>query len=107
MSNHSVRFNGERLVEQRASPRGLLDLGFQAVLTRILNHLSKQRRRGLFSATMTDVDALFDLVRVSLRNPTRVIVKVQSKKIKSDIPQDAIASERRIPAKYVLTSLIP
>jgi ATP-dependent RNA helicase DDX55/SPB4 len=82
----------------------LLDLGFQAVLARILNHLPKQRRTGLFSATMTDADALSELVRVSLRNPTRVVVKVQSKTFKSDITQDVIVSERRIPAKYGLPS---
>ncbi|KAI6119324.1 DEAD-domain-containing protein [Pisolithus croceorrhizus] len=60
----------------------LLDLGFKEVLTRIITHLPKQRRTGLFSATMTDADALSDLVRVGLRNPARVVVKVQSKKSK-------------------------
>lgn len=40
----------------------LLDLGFQAALSRILTHLPKQRRTGLFSATMTDADALSELV---------------------------------------------
>ncbi|KZT51602.1 DEAD-domain-containing protein [Calocera cornea HHB12733] len=56
----------------------LLDLGFTAALTHILNHLPKQRRTGLFSATMTD--ALSELVRVGLRNPVRVVVKVENKK---------------------------
>ena len=81
----------------------LLDLGFHQTLTRILTHLPKQRRTGLFSATMTDADAISELVRVGLRNPARVVVKVQSKKIKTkgaDGGKDVI-EERRIPAKYV------
>lgn len=83
----------------------LLDLGFQATLTRILTHLPKQRRTGLFSATMTDADALSELVRVSLRNPARIVVKVQSKKVKSKDGPDGktsrgeVIEERRIPAK--------
>ncbi|KAI5477116.1 DNA/RNA helicase, DEAD/DEAH box type [Pseudohyphozyma bogoriensis] len=55
----------------------LLDLGFTPTLTRLLAHLPKQRRTGLFSATMTD--ALGQLVRVGLRNPVRVVVKVEAK----------------------------
>lgn len=81
----------------------LLDLGFQVALTRILTHLPKQRRTGLFSATMTDADALSELVRVGLRNPARIVVKVQSKKI-THLDSDGqkksqIIEERRIPAK--------
>jgi ATP-dependent RNA helicase DDX55/SPB4 len=64
----------------------LLDLGFAPSLTRIIQYLPKQRRTGLFSATMTD--ALSELVRVGLRNPVRVVVKVESKK----------AADRRTPA---------
>ncbi|TFK75885.1 DEAD-domain-containing protein [Pluteus cervinus] len=81
----------------------LLDLGFQAALTRIITHLPKQRRSGLFSATMTDADALSELVRVGLRNPARIIVKVQAKKTNSSTqgsnatPGDVV-EERRIPA---------
>ena len=79
----------------------LLDLGFQSTVTRILTHLPKQRRTGLFSATMTDADALSELVRVGLRNPARIVVKVQSKKIidnGSNVSKKA-GEERRIPAK--------
>ncbi|KAK7023996.1 RNA helicase [Favolaschia claudopus] len=79
----------------------LLDLGFQAAVTRIITHLPKQRRTGLFSATMTDADALSELVRVGLRNPARIVVKVQAKKLKSVAaaaqPRE-IVEERRIPA---------
>ncbi|KAH7914337.1 DEAD-domain-containing protein [Hygrophoropsis aurantiaca] len=83
----------------------LLDLGFQNQLTRIITHLPKQRRTGLFSATMTDADALSELVRVGLRNPARILVKVQSKKSKTrgegidgKIEKGEIVEERRIPA---------
>ncbi|KAI6113657.1 DEAD-domain-containing protein [Pisolithus croceorrhizus] len=81
----------------------LLDLGFKEVLTRIITHLPKQRRTGLFSATMTDADALSDLVRVGLRNPARVVVKVQSKKSKktgvdSGGSRGEVIEERRTPA---------
>ena len=81
----------------------LLDLGFHATLTRILTHLPKQRRTGLFSATMTDADAMSELVRVGLRNPARIVVKVQSKKTKgkgaaAESAKELI-EERRIPAK--------
>ncbi|KAF8138261.1 DEAD-domain-containing protein [Boletus edulis] len=81
----------------------LLDLGFQTALTRIITHLPKQRRTGLFSATMTDADALSELVRVGLRNPARVVVKVQSKKSFKHISDSKsgtgeIVEERRIPA---------
>ncbi|KZT27125.1 DEAD-domain-containing protein [Neolentinus lepideus HHB14362 ss-1] len=76
----------------------LLDLGFQAALTRIVAHLPKQRRTGLFSATMTDADALSELVRVGLRNPARIVVKVQTKKGKGREEADQVMEERRIPA---------
>jgi ATP-dependent RNA helicase DDX55/SPB4 len=87
----------------RASRSSLLDLGFQKVLTRILTHLPKQRRTGLFSATMTDADALSELVRAGLRNPAKVVVKVQSKKTRTGLKlveeQRETIEERRIPAR--------
>jgi ATP-dependent RNA helicase DDX55/SPB4 len=52
----------------------LLDMGFKESLTGILQCLPKQRRTGLFSATMTE--AVSELVRTGLRNPVRVVVKV-------------------------------
>jgi ATP-dependent RNA helicase DDX55/SPB4 len=54
---------------------------------------------------MTDADALSELVRVGLRNPARIVVKVQSKKIIKDngskVSKRAgeMLEERRIPAK--------
>lgn len=82
----------------------LLDLGFQSTVTRILTSLPKQRRTGLFSATMTDADALSELVRVGLRNPARIVVKVQSKRgegSKQTNKGREVVEERRIPAKSV------
>lgn len=54
----------------------LLDLGFESSIRNILQQLPKQRRTGLFSATMTE--AIGDLIRTGLRNPVRVTVKVES-----------------------------
>ncbi|CAE6334681.1 unnamed protein product [Rhizoctonia solani] len=71
----------------------LLDLGFLGSITKILRHLPKQRRTGLFSATMTD--ALSELVRVGLRNPVRIVVKVENKKRKAG---EGVMAERRTPA---------
>lgn len=95
------------LAHSHSSPfQRLLDLGFQNALTRIITHLPKQRRTGLFSATMTDADALSELVRVGLRNPARIVVKVQSKKSKKRIldgkpGKGEVIEERRIPAGCV------
>lgn len=50
-------------------------------------------------------DGLSELVRVGLRNPARIVVKIQTKRVKKagvDGPQlHDIIEERRIPAKYV------
>ncbi len=54
----------------------LLDMGFANALKSIMLKIPKQRRTGLFSATMTD--ALTELVRAGLRNPVKVVVKVES-----------------------------
>lgn len=55
----------------------LLDMGFQDVLHSIIGKLPKQRRTGLFSATMTD--AVTQLVRTGLRNPVKIVVHVKAK----------------------------
>ena len=88
----------------------MLDLGFQNSLTRIVSRLPKQRRTGLFSATMTDADAMSELVRAGLRNPTRVVVKVQSKRPLAidDMPvaPGDVLTERRIPPGYVHSAVL-
>jgi ATP-dependent RNA helicase DDX55/SPB4 len=53
----------------------LLDLGFKDDLQKILARLPKQRRTGLFSASVSE--AVDQLIRVGLRNPVRIAVKVK------------------------------
>jgi ATP-dependent RNA helicase DDX55/SPB4 len=54
----------------------LLDLGFKNDLTKIIDLLPKQRRTGLFSASVSE--AVDQIIRVGLRNPVRIAVKVKS-----------------------------
>ncbi|KAJ2724607.1 ATP-dependent rRNA helicase spb4 [Coemansia sp. Benny D115] len=75
----------------------LLDMGFEASLTAILAVLPKQRRTGLFSATMNE--ALSQLVRTGLRNPARVQVQVQSR-------EAGIISEQRVPVTLKIEYLV-
>ncbi|KAF8274941.1 P-loop containing nucleoside triphosphate hydrolase protein [Lactarius quietus] len=88
----------------------LLDLGFQQSLTRILSRLPKQRRTGLFSATMTDADAMSELVRAGLRNPVRIVVKVQSKQPRAAdsrlVESGGVLNERRIPSGLKIFGLV-
>ncbi|KAK6613407.1 ATP-dependent rRNA helicase spb4 [Botrytis cinerea] len=51
----------------------LLDLGFKDDLQKILGRLPKQRRTGLFSASVSE--AVGEIVRVGLRNPVKIAVK--------------------------------
>jgi ATP-dependent RNA helicase DDX55/SPB4 len=53
----------------------LLDLGFKEDLQKILSRLPKQRRTGLFSASVSE--AVDQIIRVGLRNPVKVAVKVR------------------------------
>lgn len=53
----------------------LLDLGFKEDLQKILSRLPKQRRTGLFSASVSE--AVDQIVRVGLRNPVKIQVKVR------------------------------
>ncbi|CAN6439446.1 unnamed protein product [Victoria cruziana] len=55
----------------------LLDMGFQKQISSIINHLPKQRRTGLFSATQTE--AVEELSRAGLRNPVKVEVRTDVK----------------------------
>lgn len=54
----------------------LLDLGFKEELQKILRKLPKQRRTGLFSASVSE--AVDQIIRVGLRNPVKITVKVKS-----------------------------
>lgn len=68
--------NLEMLVMDEADR--LLDLGFKPQLNTILGYLPKQRRTGLFSASMSE--AVSELIRAGLRNPQRIAVTVKSLK---------------------------
>lgn len=46
-------------------------------------------------------DGLAELVRVGLRNPVRVVVKVEAKKAGTR----EVVNERRVPARYVSRSV--
>ncbi|KAI9477647.1 P-loop containing nucleoside triphosphate hydrolase protein [Coemansia mojavensis] len=74
----------------------LLDMGFEASLTAIFSSIPKQRRTGLFSATMSE--GLGQLVRAGLRNPARVQVKVADR--------DGSLIERRIPSTLSINYLV-
>ncbi|KAI7886768.1 DEAD-domain-containing protein [Lichtheimia hyalospora FSU 10163] len=64
----------------------LLDMGFKQQLSGIIAQLPKQRRTGLFSATMTE--AISELIRAGLRNPVRIVVKVH----------DLVQNQQRTPS---------
>lgn len=63
----------------------LLDLGFKDTLTGIISRLPKQRRTGLFSASVTDA-VVGGLVRSGLRNPVKVAVKVHVQDVQKRTP---------------------
>ncbi|KAK2629938.1 hypothetical protein QTJ16_000758 [Diplocarpon rosae] len=72
----------------------LLDLGFKDDLQKILGHLPKQRRTGLFSASVSE--AVGEIVRVGLRNPVKIAVKVKS----------ASGDDKRTPASLQMSYLL-
>jgi ATP-dependent RNA helicase DDX55/SPB4 len=72
----------------------LLDLGFKDDLQKILARLPKQRRTGLFSASVSD--AVGEIVRVGLRNPVKIAVKVKS----------AGGDDKRTPASLQMSYLL-
>ena len=67
----------------------LLDLGFKDDLQNILSRLPKQRRTGLFSASISE--AVDQIVRVGLRNPVKIAVKVKGV---------SGVEDKRTPARY-------
>ena len=75
----------------------LLDLGFKTDLQRILGHLPKQRRTGLFSASVSE--AVGEIIRVGLRNPVKIEVKVKMK-------DGAVLEDRRTPASLQMSYLV-
>lgn len=61
----------------------LLDLGFHVSITNIISRLPKQRRTGLFSATLTR--QVNELLKAGLRNPSKISVKVEDKSTKKSL----------------------
>ncbi|KAL8682067.1 MAG: hypothetical protein Q9186_001856 [Xanthomendoza sp. 1 TL-2023] len=83
----------------------LLDLGFKEDLQRILSRLPKQRRTGLFSASVSE--AVDQIVRVGLRNPVKIVVKVKGLNNAEEQRTPASLSMRYItcPASHKLPTL--
>ena len=78
----------------------LLDLGFEVSIKNIIRVLPKQRRTGLFSATLSPrVEAL---VAIGLRNPAKIEVKVKNTKSSSS---DAIAIPDTLESFFLTVSL--
>lgn len=75
----------------------LLDLGFKQDLQRILQHLPKQRRTGLFSASVSE--AVSQIIRVGLRNPVKITVRVKNLK------DGGIVEDRKVPASLQMSYL--
>jgi ATP-dependent RNA helicase DDX55/SPB4 len=89
---HCPQSSFEMLVLDEADR--LLDLGFKEDLQKILARLPKQRRTGLFSASVSE--AVDQIIRVGLRNPFKVAVKVRGTTGEED---------KRTPARYNRLSL--
>ena len=81
----------------------LLDLGFKEDLQRILSRLPKQRRTGLFSASVSE--AVDQLVRVGLRNPVRIAVKVKAR-VTAKAGEEGKIEDKRTPASLQMSYLI-
>lgn len=90
---HCPQSSFEMLVLDEADR--LLDLGFKDELQNILRRLPKQRRTGLFSASVSE--AVDQIVRVGLRNPVKVNVKVKG---------SSGALDKRTPARYFKPSIL-
>ncbi|KAL2116443.1 hypothetical protein VTJ04DRAFT_8611 [Mycothermus thermophilus] len=76
----------------------LLDLGFSPELNRILGYLPKQRRTGLFSASLSD--AVERLITVGLLYPHKITVRVKSLK------DGGVIEERKTPMSLSMTYLV-
>lgn len=82
----------------------LLDLGFKEDLQRILSRLPKQRRTGLFSASVSE--AVDQLIRVGLRNPVRIAVKVKARAAPSQNGEQGKIEDKRTPASLQMSYLV-
>lgn len=92
----------------------LLNMGFERSINNILEKLPKQRRTGLFSATMSE--GVSELIRAGLRNPVRVTVRVEDIGVEGtdvegknkSLTTGSAKEERRIPLKLdIMYELCP
>ncbi|KAF2262745.1 DEAD-domain-containing protein [Lojkania enalia] len=81
----------------------LLDLGFKEDLQKILSRLPKQRRTGLFSASVSE--AVDQLVRVGLRNPVRISVKVKARTTTNGKDEGKI-EDKKTPASLQMSYIV-
>lgn len=93
---HCPQSSFETLVLDEADR--LLDLGFKQDLQKILGHLPKQRRTGLFSASVSE--AVGEIIRVGLRNPVKIEVKVKM------TDGGGIVEDRRTPASLQMSYIV-
>lgn len=83
----------------------LLDLGFKDDLQKILSRLPKQRRTGLFSASVSE--AVDQLIRVGLRNPVRIAVKVKARAAANAITgEEGKIEDKRTPASLQMSYMV-
>ncbi|KAI1311857.1 ATP-dependent rRNA helicase SPB4 [Xylaria venustula] len=75
----------------------VLDEAGYADLQGILSRLPKQRRTGLFSASVGE--AVSEIIRVGLRNPVKISVRVKTK-------SGDVIEERKTPASLQMTYLV-
>ncbi|OAA46322.1 DEAD-like helicase [Metarhizium rileyi] len=92
---HCPQSSFEMLVLDEADR--LLDLGFKQDLQNIISHLPKQRRTGLFSASVSE--AVSEIIRVGLRNPVKIEVRVKMK-------DGGVLEDRKTPASLQMTYLV-
>ncbi|KAJ0340512.1 hypothetical protein COL922a_003321 [Colletotrichum nupharicola] len=76
----------------------LLDMGFKQDIQRILGYLPKQRRTGLFSASVSE--AVSQIITVGLRNPVKIAVRVKS------LRDGGIIEDRKTPISLQMSYLL-
>ncbi|OAQ80262.1 DEAD/DEAH box helicase (Sbp4) [Purpureocillium lilacinum] len=92
---HCPQSSFEMLVLDEADR--LLDLGFKQDLQGIISHLPKQRRTGLFSASVSE--AVSEIIRVGLRNPVKIEVRVKMK-------DGGVLEDRKTPASLQMAYMV-
>nr|AKH04987.1 DEAD/DEAH box helicase [Epichloe festucae var. lolii] len=92
---HCPQSSFEMLVLDEADR--LLDLGFKQDLQGIISQLPKQRRTGLFSASVSE--AVSEIIRVGLRNPVKIVVRVKMK-------DGGVLEDRKTPASLKMTYMV-